>query len=153
MKRLLAATALLAYICLMAGLFSCVFMPNSFSKCERTEKPHIDVSIKATVHVIDADKQPIADQELRISLYKIPCEKDATGHVLFEGPTNEQGTRETTVAYYNLRNSEDEVWVDVYAINLGNGTATKDSEYASYKYDDFVPGSTKEVHVYIYRNF
>lgn len=153
MKRLFLITALLVSIFLIVGLFSCVFMPNSFSKCERTEKPHINVSIKATVHVLDADRQPIADQELKITLYKIPCDKDATGQVSFDGPTNGEGTRQTTVAYYNLRNSEDEVWVDVHAANLGNGTATKDSEYASYRYDDFIVGSTKEVHVYIYRNF
>jgi hypothetical protein len=45
------------------------------------------------------------------------------------------------------------VWVDVYAVNLGNGSAQADSEYVIYKYDEFIPGTTKEVHVYVYRNF
>lgn len=100
------------------------------------------------------DRQPAADQELRKTLYKETCGADDTsGHVVFKGPTNEQGIRQTTVAYYNLRNSEDEVWVDVYAENLGNGSATDDSEYATFRYGDFIVGSTKEVHVYIYRNF
>jgi hypothetical protein len=57
----------------------------------------------------------------------------------------------SSVCSYNLRNLVDEVWVDVFVPNLGNGSAEANSEYAIYKYNDFVSGSTKEVHVYVYK--
>ena len=86
-------------------------------------------------------------------MYKEPCGAAIKGQFEFSGPTNADGIRMTSVAGYNLRNSEDKVWVDAHAVNLGNGSADADSELVSYKYGDFIPGTTKEMHVYIYRNF
>jgi hypothetical protein len=138
-----------------------VFVATAFTSCslidpdpcDKTVEPEIEVGIRAIVHVLDKNKNPIPDQQVNLSLYKIPCGAPAKGIFDFSGPTNAQGIRETTVAYYNLRNTEDEVWADAHAVNLGNGSAMADSEYATYKYDDFLPGVVKEVHVYIYRNF
>ncbi|MDX9773944.1 MAG: hypothetical protein RBT02_11085 [Bacteroidales bacterium] len=126
---------------------------NPDDPCDDTVKPEIEVGIKATIHVLDKDRNPIANQQVNLYLYKKPCGAAIKGEFDFSGPTNELGIRETTVAYYKLRNADDEVWVDVYAVNLGNGSAIKDSEYATYKYDDFFGGFTKEVDVYIYRDF
>jgi len=120
--------------------------------CDRTTEPEISAGIKATIHVLDKDRNPIPNQQVNLHLYKIPCGAPAKGDFDFSGPTNALGIRETTVANYNLRNSEDAVWVDAHAVNLGNGSAAADSEYASYKYADFIPGTVKEVHVYIYRD-
>ncbi|MBN2173302.1 MAG: hypothetical protein JW731_04175 [Bacteroidales bacterium] len=125
---------------------------ESKDPCDDTVKPEINVGIKATVHVLTKDNEPIANQQLNFNIYKIPCGADAKGFFDFSGPTSEDGTRSTSTCYYNLRNSEDEVWIDIHAVNLGNGSAQADSEYATFKYGDFGI-STKEVHVYIYRNF
>ena len=89
--------------------------------CDDTVKPEKSVSIKATVHVLDKDHVPIANQEVNLSIYKWPCGADAKGFFYFNGPTNELGLRQTTLCNYSLRNSEDQVWVDAHAVNLGNG--------------------------------
>ena len=140
-------------------LFTLVFIVTGCDEimtndpCDETAKPEIAVSIKAVVHVLDKDKKPIPNQQLMLYLYKEPCGAEIKGKMDFSGTTDNQGIRSTSVAYYNLRNLEDKVWVDAYAQNLGNGSATADSEYATYKYNDFIVGTTKEVHIYIYRNF
>lgn len=121
--------------------------------CDETVKPEIEVGIKATVHVLTKDGDPIPNQEVKLSLYKKPCGATAKGFFNFDGPTNEQGIRISSTCYYNLRNSDDEVWVDAFAVNLGNGSAEADSELVIYKYNDFSTLSPKEVHVYIHRNF
>lgn len=143
----------------LASLF--VFVATTFTSCalidpdpcDKTVEPEIEAGIRAIVHVLDKNKNPIANQQVNLSLYKVPCGAPAKGFFDFSGPTNALGIRETTTAWYNLRNSEDEVWADAHAVNLGNGSATADSEYATYKYIDFIPGTVKEVHIYIYRNF
>ncbi|MEZ5082384.1 MAG: hypothetical protein R2750_02860 [Bacteroidales bacterium] len=121
--------------------------------CDDTVKPEIAVNLIATVHVLTKDNEPIPNQDLNFWIYKEPCGADIKGQFSFHGPTNAQGTRTSTLVGYNLRNSEDKVWVDAHALNLGNGSADADSELISYKYGDFVVGTTKEIHVYIYRNF
>ena len=121
--------------------------------CDDTIQNEIAVSIKATVHVLDKDKQPIPNQEVSLYIYKEPCGAQVKGTMHFSGDTNEGGWIESTVVGYNLRNSEDKVWVDAHAVNLGNGSADEDSELVSYKYGQFIVGTVKEVHVYIYRNF
>lgn len=137
---------------LIISVFKCSVIPTN-DPCDDTAKPEIAVSIKATIHVLDKDKNPIPNQQLNLFFYKEPCGAEAKGQMDFSGPTNELGIRSTPTAFYNLRNLEDKVWVDVHAVNLGNGSATKDSEYATYKYNDFIVGTTKEVHIYIYRDF
>lgn len=121
--------------------------------CDTTSEPEIEVGIKATVHVLDKNKNPIANQQVNLSLYKVPCGASAKGIFSFDGPTNADGIRSTTTAFYKLRNADDEVWVDAHAVNLGNGSAQEDSGYAKFKYKDFTPGYTMDVDVYIYRNF
>ncbi len=152
MKTVTSLTKLATFFFLTATLFSCSDQ-DSNDPCDKTVKPEISVSIKATVHVLTKDNEPIPNQDLDFWIYKEPCGADIKGKFSFHGPTNEQGIRESTLAGYNLRNSEDKVWVDVHAVNLGNGSADADSELISYKYGDFIAGTTKEVHVYIYRNF
>jgi hypothetical protein len=145
----------------LLNLIIIIFIATTFSDCDLlqgdpcddTVKPEIEVGIKATVHVLDADRNPIANQQVNFWLYKEPCGAAVKGTFEFSGPTNEAGVRETTVAYYNLRNMEDKVWVDAHAVNLGNGSADADSELVSYKYSDFTAGGTKYVDVYIYRNY
>jgi hypothetical protein len=137
---------------LIATIPSCTWF-NSTSECDLTEKTEIEVGIKATVHVLDKNRNPIANQQVKLWLYKRPCGSSSKGQFEFSGPTDAQGIRETTTAFYNLRNGDDQVWVDAHAVNLGNGSAEADSQNAVYKYDDFIAGLTKEVHVYIYRNF
>ncbi len=133
-------------------VFSCSNQ-DSDDPCDETVKPEIQVSLKATVTVFTKDNEPIPDQQLNLNIYKIPCGSEAKGNFNFDGPTNDLGIRTTTVVNYNLRNADDEVWVDVHAVNLGNGSASADSEYVIFKYGDFTSGVIKEVHVYIYRNF
>jgi hypothetical protein len=150
MKKLLSPLTLTVIVLMTAILTDCsVLSPDP---CDATLKPEINAGIKATIHVLDEDRNPIPNQQVNLHIYKIPCGAPAKGDFDFSGPTNALGIRETTAAYYNLRNTEDEVWVDAHAVNLGNGSVTADSEYAIYKYDDFIPGSVKEVHVYIYRD-
>jgi hypothetical protein len=150
MKRVLSPLTLTVIVLLTAILTDCsVLNPDP---CDDTAKPEINAGIKATIHVLDKDRNPIPNQQVNLHLYKIPCGAAAKGDFDFSGPTNALGIRETTAAFYNLRNSEDAVWVDAHAVNLGNGSATADSEYASYKYADFIAGTVKEVHVYIYRD-
>lgn len=151
MKRMTAPLMLTAVVLLTAILTDCSLLKPD--PCDKTAKPEINGGIRAIIHVLDKDKNPIPNQQLNIHIYKIPCGAPAKGDFDFSGPTNALGIRETTAVYYNLRNTEDQVWVDVHAPNLGNGSATADSEYAIYKYDDFIPGTVKEVHVYIYRDF
>ncbi|MFB6343031.1 hypothetical protein ACE1ET_14985 [Saccharicrinis sp. FJH62] len=133
-------------------LFSC--SDTKMDPCDDTVAPEITVSLKATVTVLDKDNNPIPDQLLYFNIYKIPCGTAAKGFFNFDGNTNESGMRASTVVGYNLRNTEDEIWVDVHAVNLGNGSAEADSEYAILSYDDFESSiTTKEIHVFIYRKF
>jgi len=152
MNKLTSLFRLTPLLFLVITLPSCSWF-NSTSECDLTEKTEIEVGIKATVHVLDKNKNPIANQQVNLLLYKKPCGSASKGQFDFSGPTDALGIRETTTAYYNLRNGNDEVWVDAYAPLLGNGSAEADSQNAVYKYDDFIAGLTKEVHVYIYRNF
>jgi hypothetical protein len=151
-KRISYLLNIILFIYFATNFTSC-FLLDSDDPCESTIMPEISAGIKATIHVLDKDKNPIPNQQVNLYLYKEPCGAAAKGQFDFSGPTNAQGIRETTVAYYNLRNEKDKVWVDAHAVNLGNGSATADSEYATYEYGDFIPGITKEVHVYIYRDF
>ncbi len=155
MNKLKSILILSNIFLLLTTLPSCEEIKNLFGKdpCDDTVKPEIQVSLRAIVHVLDVDKNPIPNQQLWFYIYKEPCGADIKGRFDFHGPTNELGIRQSTVVNYNLRNSEDKVWVDVHAQNLGNGTVTKDSELFSYKYNDFIVGTTKEIHIYIYRNF
>jgi hypothetical protein len=139
------------FILTTISLTACSLM--STGSCDQTIMPEIEVGIKATVHVLDKNRNPIANQQVNLSLYKVPCGAPAKGRFEFDGPTNADGIRSTTTAFYKLRNSEDEVWVDAHAVNLGNGSAQKDSGYATFKYKDFTPGYTMDVDVYIYRDF
>jgi len=151
-KTLTSLFKLTPLLFLLTTLPSCTKI-NSTNPCDLTEKKEIEVGIKATIHILDKNKDPIANQQVRLSIYKKPCGAASKGVFEFSGPTNALGIRETTSVFYNLRNGDDEVWVDVYAVNLGNGSAQADSAYGIYKYGDFIPGITKEVHIYIYRNF
>lgn len=151
MKTLNSFLLLSLLLSFVTAVLSCEEVFND--PCDDTSKPEISASISATVHILDKNKIPIPNQQVNIFLYKIPCGAEAKGQMDFSGPTDEQGIRKTTTANYNLRNLEDQVWVDVHAVNLGNGSAMADSEYVMYKYSDFIVGTPKEVHVYIYRNF
>jgi hypothetical protein len=151
MNRLTRFLSLIIIIFMATSLSDCDLIKSD--KCDDTVKPEIAVTIRATVHVLDAARNPIANQQVNFWLYKEPCGAATKGTFDFSGPTNADGIRVTSAAGYNLRNSEDKVWVDAHAVNLGNGSADADSELVSYKYGDFIPGTTKEVHVYIYRNF
>jgi hypothetical protein len=152
MKKLNSFIYLTCLLFFIVAISGCSAIPTN-DPCDDTAKPEIEVSIKAIIHVLDKDKKPIPNQQVNLYLYKEPCGADIKGKMEFSGPTDEQGIRSTSTAYYNLRNLEDMVWVDVYAVNLGNGSATADSEYVTYKYNDFIVGTTKEVHIYIYRKF
>ena len=141
-----------------AGLILAIYGITSCSEdekdpCDDTVKPEIQVNLQATVHVLDKDGNPIPNQQVNFWIYKEPCGAATKGQFEFSGPTNDQGLRVSTVVGYNLRNSEDKVWVDAHAVNLGNGSADADSELVSYRYGDFNGVSTKYVDVYIYRNF
>jgi hypothetical protein len=134
-----------------------------FSGCNEDEKDPCDlfvrqeksVSLRATVHVLDKDHNPIPNQQVNLYIYKKPCYADMTGKFDYSGPTNSQGLKETSVVSYNLRNTEDAVYVDACAPNLGNPSASENSEMVIFYYDDFngTSISTKEVDLYIYRNF
>lgn len=152
MKKLKTVLNFIILLFIVISFSNCDELLNN-DPCDETAKPEINVSIKASIHVLDKDKNPIPNQQVKLYLYKVPCGAEAKGQMEFSGLTNAEGIRATTIANYNLRNLEDEVWVDAHAVNLGNGSATADSEYISYKYNDFIVGSTKEVHIYIYRNF
>ncbi len=149
MKKLFSPLTLIVIVLMTVILTDCSLLKPD--PCDETAKPEINAGIKATIHVLDKDRNPIPNQQVNLYLYKKPCGAPSKGSFDFSGPTSALGIRETTVAYYDLRNTEDEVWVDAYAVNLGNGSASADSEYAIYKYNDFIPGTVKEVHVYIYR--
>ena len=136
-------------------LLLCFFAFVSCDKngpCDDTTKPEINVTLNATVHVLDKHGNPIPNQDLHFWIYKIPCGAKAKGEFTFHGKTDVNGTRSSTTVGYKLRNLDDEVWIDVHAVNLGNGSADADSEYVILKYSDFLGSLTaKQVHVYIYK--
>ena len=138
-------------IILLATIISCT--EEESDPCDSTVKPEIQVNIRATVHVLDKDNNPIAGQQVNFWIYKDPCGASTKGNFEFSGPTNASGILESGLVGYNLRNSEDKVWVDAHAVNLGNGSADEDSELISYKYGEFTVGTTKHVDVYIYRKY
>jgi hypothetical protein len=152
MKKIKSLIRLVMFVFLTTIVSDCSFILER-DKCEYTKMPEIEPGIKATVHVLDVNRNPIPNQNVNLWLYKEPCGAAVKGKFEFSGLTNADGIRATTVAYYKLRNEEDKVWVDAHAVNLGNGSVTADSELVSYKYADFTAGTVKEVHVYIYRNF
>jgi len=144
-------------VCLL--VFLCSFLVTSckdlkHDPCDDTVASEIAVTLKATVTVLDKDNNPIPDQLLYFNIYKVPCGAPAKGFFNFDGNTNESGMRASTVVGYNLRNKDDKIWVDVHAVNLGNGSAEADSEYVILSYDDFENSiTTKEIHVFIYKKF
>ena len=152
-RKLNPGYAGLFFLLLLAAFLSCSKGEDDNDPCDDTVKSEIQVNIRATVHVLDKDNNPIPNQQVNFWIYKEPCGAEIKGKFEFSGLTNTEGIRESGLAGYNLRNSEDKVWVDAHAVNLGNGSADADSELISYKYGAFTPGITKHVDVYIYRNF
>jgi len=150
MKKYLLLS-LAGVLIIMCNISSC--SEESDDPCDGTAKPEIQVTVQAIVHVLDKDKNPIVDQQVNFWIYKEPCGADIKGKFEFSGPTNWQGLRWSTVVGYNLRNSEDKVWIDAHAVGLGNGSVSEDSELISYRYGDFIGTSTKIIDLYIYRDF
>jgi len=138
---------------LISTTFTACKLMGEDKECGPERMREVEVSIKATIHVVDKNRNPIANQMVRLTLYKKPCGLPIKGQFNFDAPTNAQGIVETSVAYYKLSNMKDVVGVDVYAPQLGNGSAEADSEYATFTYKDFLAGRTKEVDLTIYRNF
>jgi hypothetical protein len=146
---------LLLQICIWVifGLFSGCNEDEKLDPCDGTATQEKSVSLRATVHVLDKDHNPIPNQQVNLYIYKWPCGAGVTGKFDYSGPTNSQGLKETSVVSYNLRNTDDKVYVDAYAPNLGNPSASENSELVVFKYDDFNGISTMEADLYIYRNF
>jgi hypothetical protein len=149
MRRLFLYLSNISLLTIITFLFSC----TREDPCDKYNKPEKEVSIIATVHVLDKNGQPVANQELLITICKVPCGANAKGLVEFSGKTDENGMRQTTVAFYKLRNLKDKIRVEAYAVDLGNGSKTADSDFASFDYDDFLSGITKGLDMHIHRNF
>jgi hypothetical protein len=135
------------------SLFSCEVVDETrYDDCDRYKEPEKKTGIMASVQVVDVENNPIANQELEITMYKIPCGESANGLAEFKGLTNEEGIRQTAVAHYDLYNSLDEIHVFVHAINLGNGSEEADSQSVTFKYDDFSSDVVKTAAIQIKRN-
>jgi hypothetical protein len=149
MRRLFLFSLNAFLLAIITSLFTC----TREHPCDKYDKPEKEISIIATVHVLDKNGEPIVNQELLITICKVPCGAGAKGFVEFSGNTDENGMRKTTVAYYKLRNLKDEIRVEAYAVNLGNGSKKADSDFSSFSYDDFLSGVTKGLDIHIHRNF
>jgi len=152
MKNITFISARILFLLLLAFSSSC-YLFDSSDACERTKRPVIEAGIIVNVKVVDADNKPIPEQDLVIILHKAPCGSAKKGEVMFAGPTDDKGSRQTTVAYYNLRNTDDGVSVNAEAVGLGNGSVADNSETAYYGYDTFTSGITKTAVITITRNF
>ena len=133
-------------------LFSCDLIDGD-DPCDDTTASEIQARLIPTVYVLDKDGDPLEGLFVRLVTYKIPCGADAKGRYEVNGTTSSAGIVHGALVIYNLRNKEDQVVVDVYVPDLGNGSASANSEYAYYKYDNFTSGITKNVDVYVHRNF
>lgn len=152
MKKVTFISARLLLLILLAFSSSCYLLDMGGDACERSERPEIEAGIIVNVKVVDADNKPIPEQDLVIILHKVPCGSAKKGEIMFAGPTDDEGSRQTTVAYYKLRNTDDGVSVHVEAVGLGNGSVADNSETAYYGYDTFTSGITKTAVITITRN-
>ncbi len=117
--------------------------------CDDTAKPEIAVTIRTTVHIRDLNDQPVPNEPIHFEIYKKPCGAPSKGKFTYDGTTDEFGNWTCPLTGYNLRNSDDMVYVTAIANELENYF---EQNYAAetFKYGEFSTLSTKEVHLYIY---
>lgn len=121
--------------------------------CDSTAAPEISVSIQASVHIRGKNNLPMKDQRIRVTILKEPCGAATRGEVTFEGLTDAGGNFNTTVANYNLRNTEDKVSVDALGRDIViGGNSSQNFEYVSFRYNDFIVGTIKNVDITLYTN-
>ena len=140
---------------LMALVF--LVLTSIFSACEKTSndpcddtvEPEKAVTLKVTVHVLNLNDEPIADELVNLKIYKTPCGEDSKGYFTFNVNTNAIGTVMSSVVGYNLRNSKDQVVAFAVAPELEN-YFQQNFMTEVFTYGDFFSGSMKEVHLYIY---
>ena len=134
-----------------------LILSSIFSACEKTSndpcndtvEPEKAVTLKVTAHVLNLNDEPIADEPINLKIYKTPCGEDSKGYFTFNVNTSANGTVMSTVVGYNLRNSEDQVVASAVAPEL-ESYFQQNFMTEVFKYSDFLSGSMKEVHLYIY---
>ncbi len=120
---------------------------EELDECDKTEEPLISVGAIVNVTVVKNDGSPVVDAYLNVTISKIPCSGDTHGLFEFNGFTDVNGKFKSTVAYYNLGNSEDRINVGVTI------TGTGQSKGASYYYSSFVDGVTTDLYIKVYDNW
>ena len=122
-------------------------------RCDFTPAPEISVSITATVHIRGKNNLPMKDQRIKVDIFKEPCGAAAKGEVTFDGVTDADGNFSTTVANYNLRNKEDKVSVQAFGADIVvGGISDKNYEFLSFRYEDFIVGTIKNVDIILNTN-
>lgn len=115
-------------------------------ECDKTEEALIKIGAIVNVTVVKNDGTPVEDAYLNVTISKTPCSGNTHGLFEFNGFTDANGKFKSTVAYYNLSNSEDRVNVGITI----TGTGKTHGEY--YFYSNFVNGVTTDLYVKVYDN-
>ena len=119
---------------------------EELDECGKTEEPLIRAGAIVNVTIVKNDGSPVVDAYLNVEISKTPCSGNTHGLFKFNGFTDANGKFKSTVAYYNLSNSEDRVNVTVTI----TGTGKTQSE--SYYYVSFVDGVTTDLYIKVYDN-
>jgi hypothetical protein len=122
-------------------------------ECDGTVAHEKSFSIMAAVHVRDFKNLPLKDQEIKVSFYKIPCGSPSKGQIYFNGLTDSEGNFYTTEANYSLRNTKDEIMVEVFAPNLENSSKKDNTQYITITYDDFISETLKVADITLNRKW
>jgi hypothetical protein len=114
--------------------------------CNPTIQDEISAGLVVNVTAVKNNDSVARDLYLNVVVYKQPCGGDPKGHFYFNGFTDENGKFKTTPVYYNLRNLNDDVHVDVKI------TATGKTYHEIYGYPDFKDGVVSDLYIKIYDN-
>ena len=138
----------LIYLLILSIGVSILFIGCTGEKdpCEDTAQPEIEVGVKVNVTVLNNDDSPAPGVHVSVVIYKKPCAADPKGHFNFRGVTDENGNFSSTTVYYKLRNSWDQVHVDV------KNTRTGETFHNFYSYENFSGLNFKAFNVIIYDN-
>lgn len=146
MKKLSLISILILVVSISFLFFGCGDDEWNIDECDKTEETLVSIGAIVNVTVVRNDGSVVDDAYLNVSMSKTPCSGNTHGIFKFNGFTDTNGKFKSTVAYYNLSNSEDRIDVSVTI------TGTGKTEAASYYYSTFVDGVTTDLYIKIYDN-
>lgn len=135
------------------GNFSCE--KEQDDACIKTETSTKVVNMRAYLHVETVSGVPVVDEDISLNISFFPCggdiavPEDAIASYDFDGPTDEDGNRESDIVNFVLNNTQDRIVVNAVAPNLNY--YQQNFHKIIMNYVDVDGAALDEVHLYIYQ--